>query len=285
MKLSLLAKPSALKRWPRRAFDPRDPRLHQLLVVATSPAPATLGRHQKRTDCRFKAVRIETVEQKVIEHYGSVELSAAGRDVIESALKEEFASFRHEIETERKALEKQKQQLLRERTKLLQLHYADAAPLDLVRSEQARIAEQLAHIDQHMSSTDEHEAIIGFNLQHALAVATDVKRLYEGSEAAKRRLLNHAFFKKLIVFDDHVESELAEPYDVLLNPTLRARVETGPAEPLREDEVDWSLWEASYDDNIHETEDLVGGIGPRRSRGRQGLNTTILVGAGGFEPP
>jgi site-specific DNA recombinase len=251
-----------------------------------------LGRHQKRTDCTFKAVLIETVEEKVIDHYGTVQLTSKVRDMIELGLGEDFAAFRQEITVERKVLDKNRKRLLAERAKLLQAHYADAVPLDLLKTEQTRIADQLAYIEQRFDSTDSHEAVIGFNLRRTLELATDVHEAYRASDPTQRRLLNQSFFKKLTIHDDgHIESELAEPYDILLSPTLRARAQAAvhlgevavpqeqPAEP------DWKTLEASFNDSTHKDERLVGAGQTRRPPGRQGLNNEILVGAGGFEPP
>ena len=248
-----------------------------------------LGRHQKRTDCTFKAVLIETVEEKVIEHYGAVQLTRKVRDMIEAGLAEDFAVFRHEIAVERKALEKHKQRLLGERAKLLQAHYADAVPLDLLKIEQARIADQLAYIEQRFGATAEHEAEINFNLRRTLELATDVQESYRASEPLQRRLLNQCFFKKLTIHDDgHIESELAEPYDILLSPKVRAHAQTaahlGTVPTQEPADRDWATWEASFNDNTREDKRLAG-AGPRRRRRRQGLNNEILVGAGGFEPP
>jgi site-specific DNA recombinase len=55
------------------------------------------------------------------------------------------------VTAEQKLLKGRKQQLLNERAKLLQAHYAEAVPLDLLRTEQTRIANQLAYL--HVSST------------------------------------------------------------------------------------------------------------------------------------
>ena len=250
-----------------------------------------LGRHQKRTDCTFKAVLIETVEEKVIDHYGTVQISPKTRDMIELRLSEDFAAFRQEIVVERKALEKHKNRLLAERAKLLQAHYAEAVPLDLLKTEQARIADQLGYIEQRFGATDEHEAEIDFNLRRTLELATDVQESYRASESSQRRLLNQCFFKKLTIHDDgHIESELTELYDVLLDPKLRARaqaaVHLGEAAASKKEpaEADWATWEASFNDNTHKDKRLVG-AGPRPRRRRQGSNNEILVGAGGFEPP
>jgi site-specific DNA recombinase len=236
-----------------------------------------LGRHQKRTNCTLKYVRIETVEELVTEHYRSIQLTPAERELVEARLSLDFATFREEVEVERQALERQKQRLLVERTKLLQAHYADAIPLDLMRSEQTRIADQLEYIKERLEATGRQEAVVNFNLGRALRLATNVHDAYRASDGARRRLLNQAFFKKLIIDTEGVRSEFAEPYDILLSPQLRTAQETASPTKAGEPaslEPNWATWEASFNKDE-----------PRRPGGRRGSKDAIMVGAGGFEPP
>lgn len=235
-----------------------------------------LGRHQKRTNCTLKYVRIETIEELVTEHYRSIQLTPAERELVEARLSHDFATFREEVEVERQALDRQKQRLLAERTKLLQAHYADAIPLDLMRSEQTRIADQLDYIKDRLEATGRQEAVVNFNLGRALRLATNVHDAYRASDGARRRLLNQAFFKKLIIDTEGVRSEFAEPYDILLSPQLRIAQEAASSTSsgeLASVEPDWATWEASFNKDE-----------PRRP-GRRGSKDAIMVGAGGFEPP
>lgn len=236
-----------------------------------------LGRHQKRTNCTLKYVRIETIEELVAEHYRSIQLTPAERELVEARLSLDFAAFRDEVKVERQALERQKQRLLVERTKLLQAHYADAIPLDLLRSEQTRIADQLDYIKERLEATGRQEAVVNFNLGRALRLATNVHDAYRVSDGARRRLLNQAFFKKVIIDTEGVRSEFAEPYDILLSPQLRTAQATASPTTAGEPasvEPDWATWEASFNKDE-----------PHRPGGRQGSKDAILVGAGGFEPP
>jgi site-specific DNA recombinase len=236
-----------------------------------------LGRHQKRTNCTLKYVRIETIEELVTEHYRSIQLTPAERELVETRLSLDFATFREEVEVERQALERQKQRLLVERTKLLQAHYADAIPLDLMRSEQTRIADQLDYIKERLEAAGRQEAIVNFNLGRALRLATNVHDAYRASDGTRRRLLNQAFFKKLIIDTEGVRSEFAEPYDILLSPQLRIARQTASSTKAGEPaslEPDWATWEASFNKDE-----------PRRPGGRRGSKDAIMVGAGGFEPP
>ena len=223
----------------------------------------------------FGYIRIETVEKLVTEHYRSVELTSAERQLVEERLSENFAEFRAEIEVERAALERQRGRLLRERERLLQAYYADAIQLDLLKSEQERIADQLDYIKDRLGAAEKQEAVIDFNLGRALQLATNVYEIYKRSDQVQKRLLNQAFFKKLFIDSEGVRSELAEPYDILLSPYLRTGDRsTATGQPNRGG-PDWSAWEASFNENE-----------PRPPLdGGRGSKDVLLVGAGGFEPP
>jgi len=98
-----------------------------------------IGRQQRRTDCTQKAVRIEDVERLVEEHYASI---TPGRDLIEqlrSRLEAELANQRHLAEEEGLIQKRRVGVLKEERRKLLEAPNADAVPLELLKSEQARI--------------------------------------------------------------------------------------------------------------------------------------------------
>jgi hypothetical protein len=63
-------------------------------------------------------------------------------------------------------------------------------------------------------------------------VAQECQRAYLAGSPMIRRLLNAAFFEKLMVEDDRVRSELTAPYRILLGPEMRQAVESG-REPKR----------------------------------------------------
>jgi site-specific DNA recombinase len=104
------------------------------------------GRHNKFNDCTFRAVLIERVEQKVEDVYIEYRLKPELREAIERTLILEFEAVRQEAATERGRLLKRQQPLYAERDKLLQAHYAEAIPLDLLKTEQDRIRTSLGQI-------------------------------------------------------------------------------------------------------------------------------------------
>ena len=135
-----------------------------------------VGRHQKRTDCTFKAILIETVERKVEAHYAAPR-SQPGRTrrAPSDALATSSPPSTRRAAAERRRLEKQRKRLLAERAKLLQAHYAEAVPLDLLKSEQDRIREQLDQIDKRLAATDQNHTLIESNLRGTLNLVTDAQ--------------------------------------------------------------------------------------------------------------
>lgn len=75
------------------------------------------------------------MEDRVVEEYARIQLSEDLGLSLEASLTGELASMRVEAEAERRKLTKRQRRLLDERSKLLQAHYADAIPLDLLKNE------------------------------------------------------------------------------------------------------------------------------------------------------
>jgi site-specific DNA recombinase len=63
----------------------------------------------------------------------------------------EFSRYRTNSERERGQQERRLRKLTGERKKLLDAHYADAIPLDLLKSEQDRIATEAANAEGRLS--------------------------------------------------------------------------------------------------------------------------------------
>jgi site-specific DNA recombinase len=181
-----------------------------------------LGRHQKANDCQRRAVLIERVEDLVEDEYKAIQLTPALREQIETSLRGELSSSRTAADREAQELDKQKKRLLNERGKLLQAHYAGAIPLDLMKQEQDRIAEQLARIETRLEASLVNIEVVENNLRTALNYASNCHAGYLEASPSVRRLFNQAFFEKVYLEQDHVRIELAEPFKTLLGGELIA---------------------------------------------------------------
>lgn len=203
----------------------------------TYPYFICLGRHQKTTDCTQRALLIPRVEDAVESEYLDRQLDPALRRQVEALLRDELSSLRKSTEIENRQLTIRKDRLISERTRLLQAHYADAVPLDLLKQEQDRIARQLADIEKGLNAATAEFDTIEELLRKALDYAVNSYRAYMRANPQQRRLLNQAFFTRIEVRDDDVRGELAEPFKTLLSPemavTARRHAASGGEEPVR----------------------------------------------------
>ena len=242
-----------------------------------------VGRHRKRTNCTFKAVLIDNVEQQVIEHYAHHQLTPDLRELISQTLTAELAVFRQEAAAEREQLEKHRQKLLNQRTKLLQAHYAEAIPLDLFKQEQDRIRDQLAAVEDRLVATEAHQATVDNHLQQALRLATNTQTAYRQAPPALRRLFNQAFFKHLYISDTgDIASDPAPPFDIILGHDIRT-LATTPRNKRRKHPPPHQPTRATPRQRARQDHVLTGAP-PTRPTHNRGLNYDTMVRPAGFEP-
>ena len=176
------------------------------------------GRHSKRVkNCKQKAVLIGVVESKIEQIYDSYSLPQEIRTELEERLqaiiKEEESKFAAELS----GLKKEKEKLEHKRKKLLEAHYCDAIPLDLLKSEQATITKALASIEHEIAVHNSAYAELYDSLVLALDLIEDCGHTYRLADDTTKRLLNQAIFKGFYIHSDSlITAELAEPYDQIL---------------------------------------------------------------------
>ena len=191
------------------------------------------GRHSRRTKCTMKAVLIYEVERKIEDHYERIQLDDTFREQVRQVLIEAFRDARADVEQEQAGLKREREKLERQREKLLEAHYANAIPLDLMSREQERISSTLAKIASKFEGIDSRFDTVEKNLDRALELATDCATAYREAPESVRRMFNQVFFERVLVFPDddapegvRVDSELREPFTVLLGADLRLATAT-----------------------------------------------------------
>jgi site-specific DNA recombinase len=193
------------------------------------------GRAEKRTTCKQRALRIEKVEAAVAAHYLSVQLPDDELVAVRAFLEEELSKLRLDSGRERAAQERRLSGLLGERKKLLDAHYADAIPLDLLKTEQARLTTEVANAEARLTEIEGNFQKAETNLQRALTRAGDCAAAYQEANGPLRRQFNLAFFRRLLIDDDYnISGELAEPFDALLGDDLRRAAAARAGRELQE---------------------------------------------------
>lgn len=175
------------------------------------------GRHRKdKNDCKQRAVLIEEVEHQVEKIYDKYSLPSYIKTHLEKWLTENITKEREKYTTELNGLCREKEKLERKRKKLLEAHYSDAIPIDLLRSEQQKIAKQLAAIEHQIKNHSSTFETIFDRLSDAMELIEDCSKTYRLAEDHIKKMLNQAIFKCLwIEKDGTVTPEFAEPFNML----------------------------------------------------------------------
>jgi site-specific DNA recombinase len=252
-----------------------------------------IGRQQKRTDCQLRALHIEKVEAAIAKHYATVQLT--GKELVEvrAFLEEELAGLRLDAERERRVQERRLVGLFAERKKLLDAHYADAVPLDLLKSEQERLTRAIDSAEGRLAEVEGDFKKAESNLKRVLTRLGDCETAYREASGPLRRQLNLAFFRRLLIDDEYnVEGELAEPFDVLLGDELRRAVAVRANQELR-DGITEVIRQRDAEGIVIENEQhprepgrsLVGAASATTSFFGGGSTTEHMVRMRGLEPP
>ncbi len=180
------------------------------------------GRHSKRKkNCKLKAILISVVERQIEQIYDSYSLPEEIRAELEKKLQAIILAEQEKFSAELSGLQKEKEKLEHKRKKLLEAHYSDAIPLDLLKTEQASIAKRLAVIENDIKMHNTAFEDIHSNLSLAFDLIQDCGLTYRQANDATKRLLNQAIFKGFYIYnEDTVKAELAEPFDQILSPIV-----------------------------------------------------------------
>ena len=150
-------------------------------------------------DCAFTAVLIDVVEDRVVELYQTIQLSAADRTQIEHYLHDELAQIEGDKAKAIRSLTTRRTNLEDKRRRLMHAHYEGAIPLDLLKEEQAELSTELGQIERQLTAYQADAAEVRQHLTQALDLLEDCHRLYTAAPAHLKKLLNQVFFERVLV--------------------------------------------------------------------------------------
>ena len=162
-----------------------------------------LGRHSKKQpQCLFRATLAEQIEDEIVRLYDRVALRPGQRAVLEPALQRQLSMLVAESTQRLTEAKTVRRRLERERDKLLQAHYADAIPLEVLKREQSRISRELRGVERQMTGLEgemtERQALVG----QALDIAQHMATAYRQAPEYIRRMLNQVLFDKVYITPD-----------------------------------------------------------------------------------
>ncbi len=185
-----------------------------------------LGRRVRKNGCTQRAILVEIAEREVERYWSHVTLTPQQVAGIRVRVRRHIGLMLSSREQHLRKAEKRVAELNDQRQKLLQAHYAEAIALDLLKSEQSRIATELAAAQSVVAEHEEDISSINDKLDHLLAIVDDAHATYQKAPASARRQLNQAIFERLYIDDGTVVgSDLTEPYLRLLSPDLSNALE------------------------------------------------------------
>ena len=150
-------------------------------------------------DCAFKAVLIDVVEDRMVEVYRTIQLSAADRTQIEHYLHDELSQIEGDKAKAVRSLTTRRTNIEDKRRRLMHAHYEGAIPLDLLKEEQAKLTSELNHIERQLAAYKADAAEVRQHLTQALDLLEDCHRLYTAAPAHLKKLLNQVFFERVLV--------------------------------------------------------------------------------------
>ena len=186
------------------------------------------GRHAKRTSCKFRAIQIQHLEKLIEEIYSRISVDPALRRQLESLLRVAFKEIRRDEVEEREGLEMEKLKLQRKQDKLLEAHYNDAIPLDVLGREQKKLNTEMNRINRDLAARQTEASELDRLISIALEVCENMVDKYRQAPPLIRRLLNQLVFERLNpIFDEddgvwNLEAEYKPEFVVLQSAEIRA---------------------------------------------------------------
>ena len=230
------------------------------------------GRHRTKSKdqkCKMRSILIDEVEFQVEQIYDKYSIKPNDRLLLEGKIQEFINKENEKFKAELDALRREKEKLVRRQEKLLEAHFNDAIPLDLMKREQRSISKQLAAIEHEMNVRSTTFDEILKNLSLAFDLIEDCGSTYRKANDTIKKLMNQSIFNKIWIHNDGtVTAELSDLYKHLIGPVEREL-------------VDINQKSASAEANADSIQKLLES-GPNFFG--QGLNNDILVDQRGIEP-
>ncbi len=245
-----------------------------------------LGRYRRRTSCTQRAVPVDLVEAHIEKKWQSVQIDVEYAHRVRDLMADALVGYRETQEADRARAARRRAQLNEQRLKLLNAHYMDAIPLELLKEEQDRISRELADTDEKLRAANVTIEKIDHIMRRSLEFLTNCYMTYISATPQIRRQLNQAVFEAFMVTSTGVfKARPTEPFRTLLR-TDALQANGGrngkPLARLLHDSTEWVDGRPRW---ISEAEARRATSGrPTPVLSGLGLNKNYLAEEVGFEP-
>ena len=170
-----------------------------------------LGRAKDNTSCTQRAIMVHKVERLVEDHWRTISLAPEVRDQLADEMREHIKAVMPNRDKEAAKAKKRVADLEDQQAKLMTAHYAGAVPLDLLKTEQARIASELNAAQQSLARTTRAVRKLEAHVDAVLALLTDAHAQYLAADHTGRLLMNQAVFEAIWIGDDDIDAAQIRP--------------------------------------------------------------------------
>jgi len=190
-------------------------------------------RPTKTARCPRRAIRVGKIEEGIAAFYSRFQLTEQARSAARLGVHADMAAQVAEAHEHAERANKRLAHLQDERTRLIQAHYADAVPLDLLKTEMQRLTRAMTDAEREIKTADVGLADVEQTLEAALIVAGNCHRHYEAAPNFIKRQINQGFFKRLLIHQDGTvqRAELTKPFAQLLEPHWHAATQDAQNAP------------------------------------------------------
>jgi site-specific DNA recombinase len=161
-----------------------------------------LGSYRRYADCIARAMPVELVESHIEQKWQSVQFDADYAAKIEALVKEELTTHRSRQERDKARALKRRIQLNEQRRKLMNAHYMDAIPLELMAEEQERITKEMTETERQLAAAEVGLDRVENMMRRSMEFLTNCHQTYVIAPPQVRRQLNQAVFEAFYVRRD-----------------------------------------------------------------------------------
>ena len=247
-----------------------------------------VARHRKRNDCTRRAISVARAEEGISVFYEQFAVLPEHVAEIQEAVGQEFARLHAVAETDRVRSHRRLERAQDQRRKLLQAHYDDAVPRDVLKTEMQRLTAEIGQAEAELASAQTSLLELEGQLDRALHVAEHCSKMYEPAPKAIRRQINQGFFEKLYLDEDGTVArvDLTEPFTSLLALTGSGTSRPADAAQTALDDTGGKSVQPDASDGVVDVWDVSGDVKtPGHGGLTRGSNVDYMAEAEGFEPP
>ena len=183
----------------------------------------------RHNGCKQRYTSDVELEKMVEEFYKTIQLPREWSDKLIAEAREELVERELLLTKEREFQAKRVTKLVEKRQRLLDAYLNKAIPIELLKKEQDKIADDLLKAEVRLEEITEVNNAIDENIILAISLASNCYEAYKKGSPKTRRLFNQAFLNKAYLKNGIVSgSEFAKPFDVILSPGSSKNHLVGP---------------------------------------------------------